>query len=108
VEGTADVAKLGLVQQFAQQLSGGVTSVLLLENLVPASMVRDDQERKDVSARPARRAARGPAVVPGCWWPGAAVEEARRDEGRLGQWRAGTRVQCSCPLPEALPGSSGG
>jgi hypothetical protein len=48
MEGAANNAKLGLVQQFAAQLSGGVTNVLLLDNLVNASAVRDDEQRKEV------------------------------------------------------------
>lgn len=48
MEGAANNAKLGLVQQFAAQLSGGVTNVLLLDNLVHASAVRDDDQRKEV------------------------------------------------------------
>lgn len=40
--------KLNMAQMFAAQLSGQPTNVVLLENLIPAGMVRQEQERREV------------------------------------------------------------
>ncbi len=41
-------AKLGLAQQLAAKLSGGVTNVVMMEGLLPASAMRDEEERREV------------------------------------------------------------
>lgn len=45
---SATQAKLGLAQQFAAQLSGGVTTVVQLENLLNCAAIRDERERKEL------------------------------------------------------------
>lgn len=46
---SAAAEKLSLAQQFAAQLSGGVTPVVVLENLALAGTIRDAEERNVVS-----------------------------------------------------------
>jgi hypothetical protein len=43
--------KLGLAQQLAAQLAGGVTNVVLLEGMLPAGLMRDDEEKREVRGK---------------------------------------------------------
>lgn len=47
----ASKAKLGLAQMFAASLNSGPTSVVLLENMVALSTIREENERLDVGFR---------------------------------------------------------
>ena len=54
-------AKLAAAAALAAKLGGGVTNVVLLENLLPAVALREDEERREVSRRLRPRGARARA-----------------------------------------------
>ncbi len=47
--GLMEQAKLSAAQQFMAQMSGGPTQILMLENLGPSSVMKDEEERRLVS-----------------------------------------------------------
>ena len=46
--------KLGLAQQLAAKLAGGVTNVILLEGMLDAAAIRNEEERREVRGQQGR------------------------------------------------------